>query len=105
MQESQSTSRFSRVGSFLFLFSSSHRCSVLIPIRLSGTPSPSVTLEEWDRIYAINARGTFLCYQYAAKQMIAQGRGGRIIGGSSDIGRASQSTITHHASFMQGALT
>jgi NAD(P)-dependent dehydrogenase (short-subunit alcohol dehydrogenase family) len=29
---------------------------------------------------AINARSTFLCYKHAAKQMIAQGHGGRIIG-------------------------
>ncbi len=29
---------------------------------------------------AINARGTMLCYKHAGKQMIAQGRGGRIIG-------------------------
>jgi NAD(P)-dependent dehydrogenase (short-subunit alcohol dehydrogenase family) len=29
---------------------------------------------------AINVRGTMLCYKHAAKQMIAQGRGGRIIG-------------------------
>ena len=29
---------------------------------------------------AVNARSTFLCYKYAAKQMIVQGRGGRIIG-------------------------
>jgi meso-butanediol dehydrogenase / (S,S)-butanediol dehydrogenase / diacetyl reductase len=28
----------------------------------------------------VNARGTMLCYKYAGKQMIAQGRGGRIIG-------------------------
>ena len=36
---------------------------------------------------AINARGTFLCYKYAAAQMIAQGRGGRIIGASSVTGK------------------
>lgn len=29
---------------------------------------------------AVNVRGTMLCYKYAAKQMIAQGRGGRIVG-------------------------
>jgi NAD(P)-dependent dehydrogenase (short-subunit alcohol dehydrogenase family) len=29
---------------------------------------------------AVNARGTMLCYKYAGKQMISQGRGGRIIG-------------------------
>ncbi|THU78397.1 NAD(P)-binding protein [Dendrothele bispora CBS 962.96] len=45
------------------------------------------TVEEWDRIFAINARGTFLCYQYAGKQMIQQGRGGRIIGASSVLGK------------------
>jgi NAD(P)-dependent dehydrogenase (short-subunit alcohol dehydrogenase family) len=28
----------------------------------------------------INARGVFLYYQYAAAQMVKQGRGGRIIG-------------------------
>jgi hypothetical protein len=28
----------------------------------------------------INVRSMMLCYKYAAKQMIAQGRGGRIIG-------------------------
>jgi NAD(P)-dependent dehydrogenase (short-subunit alcohol dehydrogenase family) len=32
---------------------------------------------------AVNARGPFLCYKYAAEQMIKQGRGGRIIGASS----------------------
>ena len=29
---------------------------------------------------AVNARGTMLCYKHAGKQMISQGRGGRIIG-------------------------
>jgi len=29
---------------------------------------------------AVNARSTFLCYKHAAKQMVAQGHGGRIIG-------------------------
>lgn len=43
--------------------------------------SPSLaTGEDLDRILGVNVRGTFLCYKYAAIQMIAQGRGGRIIG-------------------------
>jgi NAD(P)-dependent dehydrogenase (short-subunit alcohol dehydrogenase family) len=42
-----------------------------------------VTVEDWDLIFQINVRGVFLCYQYAAKQMVLQGRGGRIIGASS----------------------
>ncbi|KAF9069468.1 hypothetical protein BDP27DRAFT_1363309 [Rhodocollybia butyracea] len=43
--------------------------------------------EEWDRVFAINARGPFLCYKYAAIQMVSQGRGGRIIGACSLSGR------------------
>jgi NAD(P)-dependent dehydrogenase (short-subunit alcohol dehydrogenase family) len=38
------------------------------------------TVENFDRLMAVNARGTMLCYKHAGKQMIAQGRGGRIIG-------------------------
>ncbi|KAJ7816757.1 acetoin reductase family protein [Mycena olivaceomarginata] len=38
---------------------------------------------DWDRVMAINARGTFLCFKYAGMQMISQGRGGRIIGACS----------------------
>ncbi|KAA1467375.1 NAD(P)-binding protein [Dentipellis sp. KUC8613] len=40
-------------------------------------------LDEFDRTLAVNTRGPLLCYRYAAKQMIAQGRGGRIIGAAS----------------------
>ncbi|KAH9015819.1 hypothetical protein EDB84DRAFT_1277203, partial [Lactarius hengduanensis] len=39
-----------------------------------------VTVESFDRSMAVNARGTMLCYEHAGKQMIAQGRGRRIIG-------------------------
>ena len=39
-----------------------------------------VTVESFDQLMAVNARGTMLCYKHAAKQMISQGRGGRIIG-------------------------
>ena len=40
-------------------------------------------LEEWNRIIAVNLTGPFLCSQAAAKQMIAQGHGGRILNVSS----------------------
>ncbi|KAK7453993.1 hypothetical protein VKT23_011504 [Stygiomarasmius scandens] len=50
-------------------------------------PFMGTTVEEWDRIFSINARGTFLCYQHSANQMIKQGRGGRIIGASSILGK------------------
>ncbi|KAJ6531629.1 hypothetical protein DFH09DRAFT_1409024 [Mycena vulgaris] len=46
-----------------------------------------VNVDDWDRTFSINVRGVFLCYQYAAKQMVAQGRGGRIIGACSLAGK------------------
>ncbi|TFY76826.1 hypothetical protein EWM64_g7187 [Hericium alpestre] len=47
----------------------------------------AATVEFFDRVLAINARGLMLCYKYAAIQMITQGRGGRIIGASSGVGK------------------
>lgn len=47
----------------------------------------SATEEDWDTMFRVNAKGTFLCYKYAGIQMIAQGRGGRIIGASSVSGK------------------
>jgi NAD(P)-dependent dehydrogenase (short-subunit alcohol dehydrogenase family) len=41
------------------------------------------TEEQWDRILANNLKSCFLCSKAAAKQMIAQGRGGRIVNISS----------------------
>jgi NAD(P)-dependent dehydrogenase (short-subunit alcohol dehydrogenase family) len=52
------------------------------------------TTEEWDRIFSINVRGTFLCYKYAAKQMIKQGKGGRIVGATSGCGFSGGSTLS-----------
>jgi NAD(P)-dependent dehydrogenase (short-subunit alcohol dehydrogenase family) len=40
-------------------------------------------IEVWDRVYAVNCRGTFLMTQAAGKAMIAGKRGGRIINFSS----------------------
>lgn len=45
------------------------------------------TESDWDKIFSVNAKGTFLCYKYAGRQMIAQGRGGRIIGACSVSGK------------------
>ena len=36
-------------------------------------------VEDFDLVYSVNARGTFLCSQAAAKQMVKQGLGGSII--------------------------
>ena len=44
-------------------------------------------LEDWEAVFAVNMRGTFLCSQAAAKQMIKQGEGGCIISMSSASGK------------------
>ncbi|KAL0059143.1 hypothetical protein AAF712_014115 [Marasmius tenuissimus] len=44
-------------------------------------------MELIDKMISVNIRGVILCYKHAAKQMIAQGRGGRIIGASSVAGK------------------
>lgn len=43
--------------------------------------------EEWDRVLRVNAKGTFLCCQAAARAMIARNQGGRIITISSTSGK------------------
>ncbi|KAF7340787.1 Diacetyl reductase [Mycena sanguinolenta] len=47
------------------------------------------TVEELERVHAVNVKGTFVCYKAAAKTMISQGRGGVIIGASSLAGKES----------------
>ena len=46
-------------------------------------PITEFPLDQWNKILAVNLTGPFLCMQAAAKQMIAQGGGGRIINISS----------------------
>ncbi len=50
---------------------------------------PLVDLQEehFDRVQRVNVRGTYLCCRSAARQMLAQGEGGRIINISSVIGK------------------
>lgn len=45
-----------------------------------------VTEEQIDRLLSINVKGVFNCLQVAAKQLITQGRGGRLIAASSEAG-------------------
>jgi len=46
-----------------------------------------LTEADWDRIHRVNAKGVFFCLQRAAKQMIDQDSGGRIINIASISGR------------------
>jgi meso-butanediol dehydrogenase / (S,S)-butanediol dehydrogenase / diacetyl reductase len=46
-------------------------------------PLLDVTPDEFDHLMSINLRGVHLCYTAAARQMIGQGGGGKIIGAAS----------------------
>ncbi|KAI0067046.1 NAD(P)-binding protein [Artomyces pyxidatus] len=59
--------------------------------------APAATVEAFDRTLAVNARGVMLCYKHAGKQMIAQGRGGRIIGASSLGGKKGFSSLLSYS--------
>jgi meso-butanediol dehydrogenase/(S,S)-butanediol dehydrogenase/diacetyl reductase len=47
------------------------------------TPLVEITAEQWQLTMDVNVKGVFHCYQSAARQMITQGRGGRLIGAAS----------------------
>ncbi|MBB5223766.1 D-sorbitol dehydrogenase (acceptor) [Amaricoccus macauensis] len=56
-------------------------------------PIVEITRESYERLFRINVGGTLFCMQAAAKQMIAQGRGGRIINMASQAGRRGEALV------------
>ena len=79
--------------------------SLDIMVTNAGTPAgrdrvPIVELEEehWDRVLRVNAKGTFLCCQAAARVMIKAKRGGRIITMSSLSGKKGAARFGAYAS-------
>ncbi|CAF4241086.1 unnamed protein product, partial [Rotaria sordida] len=59
-------------------------------------PMIKISADDWDKIFAINMRGVFLCYREAAKIMIEQGKGGKIIGACSTAGYSSHTMAAHY---------
>lgn len=55
-------------------------------------------VEVWDTVYAVNCRGTFLMTRAAARQMISQGYGGRIINFSSGVSSRGSAGAAAYAS-------
>ncbi len=43
------------------------------------SPITETSAEDWDKVLGVNLRGAFLATKHAARQMIEQGRGGRIV--------------------------
>jgi len=63
-----------------------------------------VTEADWDRIHRVNDKGVFFCMQQAAKQMIAQGQGGRIINIASIAGKGYAGTSNAAYAASKGAV-
>jgi glucose 1-dehydrogenase/3-oxoacyl-[acyl-carrier protein] reductase len=59
-------------------------------------PLLEMTAAEWDKTLGINLRGMFLCTQRAAREMVKQGTGGRIVNLSSVHGFAAVPHHTHY---------
>jgi meso-butanediol dehydrogenase/(S,S)-butanediol dehydrogenase/diacetyl reductase len=60
-------------------------------------PLLEVTPEQFDWLMSINLRGVFLCYTAAARQMIEQGDGGKIIGAASIAAHKGFAMLGHYS--------
>lgn len=65
------------------------RLDILVNNAGIGAVAPLLDTDEatWDRLMNVNAKGTLFCSQAAARQMIRQGGGGRIINNASGAGK------------------
>jgi NAD(P)-dependent dehydrogenase (short-subunit alcohol dehydrogenase family) len=60
-------------------------------------PVLETSVEEWDRVLEVNLRGAFLGSREAARQMVAQGDGGRIVFSSSVTGSRAIPNLSAYA--------
>ncbi|MGQ3210856.1 MAG: L-iditol 2-dehydrogenase [Shinella sp.] len=56
-------------------------------------PIVEITRESYEKLFAINVSGTLFTMQAVAKQMIAQGRGGKIVNMASQAGRRGEALV------------
>lgn len=67
-------------------------------------PLVETSTQTWDEVARVNLRGVFLGCREAARQMIAQGDGGRIINASSGAGRRGNAFIGPYAASKFGVI-
>ena len=63
-----------------------------------------LTVEDWDRIHRVNARGVFFCLQRVAREMIDRGDGGKIINIASIAGKGYSGTSNAAYAASKGAV-
>ena len=59
---------------------------------------------EWDRVIGVSLKSVFLCTKYAAKQMVEQGDGGRIVNLASTSGHRGRDNATAYPAAKGGVL-
>ncbi|KAK7689944.1 hypothetical protein QCA50_006584 [Cerrena zonata] len=64
---------------------------------VGGGTLDTLPVETFDKVIAVNLRGTMMCYKYAGQEMVKQGRGGRIIGASSVVGKKGSGGLTAYS--------
>ena len=52
--------------------------------------------EEWDRVFAVNVKGTMLCCQAVGREMVARGAAGRIVNISSGASTSARAGAAHY---------
>lgn len=74
---------------------------------IAGSPSPTheVTEAEFDIVFSVNVKGTFLCTKHALRSMLAGGKGGAIVNIASTYGVAANADIPlYHATKAAGIM-
>ena len=67
-------------------------------------PITEFTQEEWDTVMEVNLRGVFFGIKHAAKQMIKQGNGGRIINIASQAGKSGFANAAAYTASKHGVI-
>ncbi len=67
-------------------------------------PIVEMTQEKWDAVLGVNLRGCFFGMKHAAKQMIAQGQGGRIVSIASQAGKSGASLMSAYTASKHGLI-
>jgi NAD(P)-dependent dehydrogenase (short-subunit alcohol dehydrogenase family) len=65
-------------------------------------PVTEMTREEWTAVLEVNLMGAFLCTKHAARQMIKQGEGGRIINIASQAAKSGHPHMSAYVSSKHG---
>lgn len=69
-------------------------CSIAGIVR--NDPFLDLPEENWDAVLAVNLKGVYLCGQHAARQMVKQGGGGKIVNMASTNGLVGEADLAHY---------